>query len=261
VISVGWPRMTVARILKAVALAMLILGFASLLASALYDSYVSAFIGLGLTFWGALLLFVMPTKYVKLELLTAASSSALANLEELLSLTDSNGKGIYLPPKILPDYQSSLVFIAAKERETLPEREEILKAKTPKVSRGLVLTPPGLALSKLLEKEIGKSFTEMGLSELQKSLPRLLEELEITKNANATVEDNTVTVEAQNHIFKDLCVETAKLKRTHDTVGSPFSSAMACALAKATGKPVIIEKEQQSQDGKTMTIQYRLLEE
>jgi hypothetical protein len=203
----------------------------------------------------------MPTKYVKLELLTAASSSPLRNLEELLSLTGSKSKGIYLPPKLLPDHQSSLVFIPAEEKESLPKRKEILEAMNSRVSAGLILTPPGFALSKLLEKEAGKSFVEMDLRRLQKSLPKLLDELEITKKANVTVEDNTVTVEAQNHIFKDLCMETTKLERTRRAVGSPFSSALGCALAKAAGKPVTIENEQQSQDGKTMTVQYRLLEE
>jgi hypothetical protein len=36
-----------------VALLMLMLGLSSLLGSVLYSSYVAAFIGLGLTFWGA----------------------------------------------------------------------------------------------------------------------------------------------------------------------------------------------------------------
>jgi hypothetical protein len=35
---------------------------------------------------------------------------------------------------------------------------------------------------------------------------------------------------------------------------------MACALAKATGKPVTIEKEMQNLDGSTR-IQYKLLED
>jgi len=63
-----------------------------------------------------------------------------------------------------------------------------------------------------------------------------------------------------NHIFKDLCRETAKLERAHETVGCPLISAIACALAKASGKPVTIEKEMQNLDGSTRIL-YRLLEE
>jgi hydroxymethylpyrimidine/phosphomethylpyrimidine kinase len=63
-----------------------------------------------------------------------------------------------------------------------------------------------------------------------------------------------------NHVFEGLCKETRKLERTHETVGCPLSSAIACALAKATGKPITIEKELQDPDGSTR-IQYRLLED
>lgn len=251
--------MTASRIVRIVALLMLLVGFVFLLASALYDSYVSAFSGLGLVFWGALLLLIVPTKYVKLGLLTA-SSSLLANFEEMMSVTDIHGKGVYLPPKLLRDYQSSLVFIPAKEIEGLPTRKEIERTKTPKTSMGLLLTPPGLALTRLFESKMGKSFTELSLDQLQKMLPKLFEELEITKTASISVEGDVVTVDVKNHVFKELCEENRKLERTHEAVGCIFSSAIACALAKATGKPATIEKDEQDKDGVT-TIRYRILEE
>jgi len=209
--------------------------------------------------WGALLLLIVPTKYVKLELLTA-SSSLLANCEEMMSVTGVHGKGVYLPPKLLRDYQSSLVFIPAKEGEVLPTREEIERTKTPKASRGLLLTPPGLALSRLFESKMGKSFTELSLDQLQKELPKLFEELEITKTANISVEGDVVTVDAKNHVFKELCEENRKLQRTHEAVGCLFSSAIACALAKTSGKPIIIQKEENTPE-QTTTIEYRMMED
>jgi len=93
------------------------------------------------------------------------------------------------------------------------------------------------------------------------NLPKLFDELEITKTINIQTKDNTVTIGITNHIFKDLCEETKKLQKTHETIGCPLSSAIACALAKATGKPITIEKEEQSQDEKTTKIQYTILEE
>jgi hypothetical protein len=239
----------------------LLLGLISLLASAVYDSYVAAFVGLGLTFWGVLLFLIMPTTYVKLELLTAASSSLVADLEEMLNITALSGKGIYLPPKLLRDHQLVLLFLPATGNEALPKREEIPEGKGAKTSKGLFLTPPGLALSNLLEKKLGKSFTGLNLDKLTSELPKLFGEMEITKTCVIHIGGNNVTVEAKNHIFQGLCLETKKLERTHEAVGCPFSSAIACVLAEVTGKPVILEKEEQNQDGKTTTIQYRLLEE
>lgn len=237
------------------------LGLLALAASAFNNSYVLAFIGLGLTFWGSLLLYMSRSKYVKLEILNAAVSSALVNLEKMLANAGSSEKGVYLPPKNLRDYTSSLVFVPSKPSKPLPKQEETsietLNSKNPE---GLFLAPPGLALSKLFEKKLQKPFTEIDLDYLQRDLPRLFDELEITKAMFIKVEGSIVTVELKNHIFEDVCQETRKLKRTHETVGCHLSSAIACALAKSTGKPIIIEKETQDQK-ETTIIQYRILEE
>jgi hypothetical protein len=124
---------------------------------------------------------------------------------------------------------------------------------------GLLITPPGLALSKLFEKELKRPFTETTLSELQTQLPKLFEELQITKNLSLTSQANTITVTTSNHVFKDLSEETKKLEKTYLLVGSPIASALACIFAKATGKPITIEKEETTQQG-TTTIQYNILE-
>jgi hypothetical protein len=249
---------TPARIVSAV---MLALGLACLLGSAYSASYVQAFVGLGLAFWGALLLLLMPTRHVRLELLTATAASSMVNTERLLASNGSNTRGVYLPPKLLRDYQSSLVYVPAQEDEPLPKREEIHEQNPqPQSSRAFFLTPPGLGLSRLFEKHIGRSFTETSSDELQRLLPRLFEELEITKNTQILLGSDSMKVELRNHIFKDLTAETDKLKLTTRTAGSPLSSAIACALAKATGKPVTILAEETTPD-QTTTIQYRMHEE
>lgn len=240
---------------------LLALGLVSLLISAFSTSYELAFIGLGLTFWGALLLYLTPIKHVRLELLTASASSSLINIEKTLAKAEFQGKGIYLPPKRLKDYTSSLIFIPAQPDEPLPTLEETgtekLHSENP---NGIFLIPPGLGLSKLFERKLGKSFTETDLEDVEEDLPKLFEKLEITKNMHIQTENNTVTVELGNHVFKELCEETRKLEKTHETVGCPLSSAIACALAKTSGQPVVIERETQNLDGSTK-IRYRLLEE
>ena len=248
---------------RMVASTILILGLISLAASAIYASSILAFIGLGLTFWGALLLYITPTRYVKLDLLNAIAPSTLANIEKMLTSSKLNEKGIYLPPKYLKDFESSLVFIPSKNNKTLPRPGEIDEEKIySKNPEGVFLTPSGLALSRLFEKELGTSFTRTDLNYIQNNLPKLLiEEMEIAENAEVKTENNIITVEITNHIFNEICQETRKLTKTHETIGCPLCSAIACALAKATGKPVTIEKEELSEDGKTTKIQYKVLEE
>jgi hypothetical protein len=248
---------------KIIAYIMLILGAASLATSAFYVSSILAFIGLGLSFWGALLLYITPTRYVKLELLNAVAPSTLANIEKMLTNSNLNEKGIYLPPKYLKDFESSVVFIPSKNNKALPRLGEIDEEKLySKNPEGLFLTPPGLALSKMFEKELGTSFTRTDLNYIQNNLPKLvIEDMEIAENVEVITENNLITVEIANHIFSEICEETRKLGKTHEAMGCTLSSALACALAKATGKPITIENEEQSQDGKTTKIQYRILED
>jgi hypothetical protein len=240
---------------------MLLLGLVSLLMSFLFGSYISAFIGLGLTFWGALLLYIKPTKYVMLELLNSTSLSALANIEKMLENVKANSQGIYLPPKRLQDYTSSLVFVPTKPDQALPTTKETnpkeLETQNP---TGLLITPPGFGLSKLFEKKLEKPFIATCLEDLQTQLPKLFDELQITKHLTIQTQDNSITVRITNHVFEDLCNETAKLELTHKILGCLISSAFACIFAKATGKPIVIEKEETGPD-KTTTIQYKVLED
>ena len=248
------------RVNRAVALVLLVLGLVSLLGSAFSNSYVVAFIGLGLAFWGALLLYLVPSKHVRLDLLTATGISSFADIERILASSDSTAKGVYLPPRLLEDYQSSIVFVPSNAEVGLPKREEVDMEKLySKQPDGIYLTPPGLALSRLFEKELNVSFTETDLSVLPKELPRLFERLEISKDTDISADDTTVTIRVGKHVFFDLCEEAAKLKRAHETIGSPLSSALACVLAKAAGKPVIIQKEENKPE-QTTTVEYRLLE-
>jgi hypothetical protein len=239
---------------------LLIFGIASLLTSAFYSSYVLAFIGLGLTLWGTLFLYIKSTKYVKLELLNAASSSTLQNIERILTTSGTDLKGIYLPPKNLQDNTSSLVFIPTNPNQPLPTSVDTnphtLQSQNP---LGLFITPPGLALAKLFEKELKKPFTEPTVEDLQNLLPSLFDTLQITKDFTMEAAGNTIKVEMKNHIFKDLSEETKKLEKTHWAVGSPLSSALACAFAKTTGKPLVIMTDETNPEG-TTTIQYGILE-
>jgi hypothetical protein len=248
---------------RVITLIILVVGIALLAISAFYNSTIAAVIGLGLTIWGAILLYVAPSKHVPLELLNATAISGLSNLERIIADSNLRGKGFYLPPKYLKDPESSVVFISSKPEQGLPALGEIDDEKlNQKRPSGICLTPPGLALSKLFEQELGRSFTRTDLDIIEKELAKLLiENTEIADDAQIKKENGVVTIEIANSMFSKICQETRSLQKTHELLGCPLTSAIACALAKAAGKPITIEKEEQTQDGKATKIQYRVLEE
>jgi hypothetical protein len=126
---------------------------------------------------------------------------------------------------------------------------------------GAFVTPPGSALSRLFEEELGFSFTKADLKQIQNKLPKLLvEDLELAQNAEIQIQDNTVTVEITGSVLDEICRQTDSQPRTHKQVGCLLSSAIACVLAKSAGKPVTIQNETRNQETKTTRIEYKILE-
>jgi hypothetical protein len=249
--------------IQLVVYALLAVGVTLVVISAFYTSSFLAIFGVAIVFWGAVLLYITPSKHVPLTLLTASIISSLINTERILSEANITEKGRYLPPKYLKNFESSLIFIPEKPAQPLPRLEDVIEEKLLPPNRdGVFLTPPGLSLSRLFEKELGVSFTKTDLSYALEKLPKLLiEDLEITKDIQIQIDSDKITIELTGSIFNEVCQETRKLPRTHKSVGCLLSSAVACVLAKAAGKAVTIEKEEQSPDEKTTRIEYQILGE
>jgi hypothetical protein len=239
---------------------MLTLGVLSVIASAFYASSFLAILGVAIIFWGAILLYVTPSKHVPLTLLNASAEAATANIERQISELNLSEKGVYLPPKNLKNIDSSLIFIPETPKTPLPTPEETNEKQLTNEKTGAFITPPGSALQRLFEEELGFSFTKTDLKQIQNKLPKLLaEDMELAENAEIQIQDNTVTLEITGSILDEICRQTDSQPKTHKQVGCLLSSAIACALAKATGKPVTIQNETRNQETKTTKIEYQIM--
>jgi len=258
---------------KLIGCTILLFGALSLFFSIFYEHTVLALIGLGLTFWGALTLYITTEKYVKEILLDSTLLPTLANMDKILTELGYQGKAVYLPPKYLKDPETSKVYIPKNKNTRLPTPEEIQQKedktflKNPEVA---LITPPGISLSKLLEQTLGTTFTKVKLENLQKNLSKLfIEDLEIAENLEIQTKPteaaqkvaDTIHVKITNSIYKDLCKEARRLTHICGSIGCPICSAIACAIAKASGKPVTIEKTESTEDGKVIDAFYRIIEE
>ena len=245
------------------AYALLLSGTVALVTSIFYSSSILAFIGLGLTFWGAILLYIKPTKYVKASLLDSTALSSLKTIDQMITDLNYKGKAIYLPPRFLKGLKSGKVFIPSKNGLVIPTVEEVAEEKVfLENPKGMCLTPPGLGLANLYEKELRKDFTEVNFNYLQNNLPKLfIEDLEIAENLELNIKDNIIQVKITGSIYQDLCKEARKLSNICHSIGCPICGSIAIALTRATGKPVVIEKNNISQDGKIIEAHYRIIEE
>jgi hypothetical protein len=242
---------------------ILLSGVVLLALSIQYSSTAFAFMGLGLTFWGALLLYIRPTRYVQSAVLQSTIMPTLKSLDQILSLLNFEGRAVYLPPKTLEDFKTGKILIPLPKDTPItdpdkPSYVEIIH-ENPK---GIVLNPPGVELANLYEEALGRSFAQQDLSEIQTNLPKILiEDLEVADNVEIHQDGDCIRVKITGSIFSEICRQTQKLKGICGSIGCPLCSSIAIAISRATGKPLRIEEAKPSEDGKTVETTYRTLED
>jgi hypothetical protein len=247
---------------QALAISMFILGLVLVIISMFYVSSFLAILGVALFLGGGILLYIAPTKQVPIAMFYAEEKVSAGNIERIINESGTFLPGIYLPPGNLKNADSSIVFIPQKPKITLPSPDEITDSLNTKRKEGVLIVPPGSALSRLFEDKIGFSFTKTNLVQLQFTLPKLLvEDMEFAEKAEIQIHGDTVTVKITGSVLDEICRQTDSQPKTHKQVGCLLSSAIACALAKAVGKPITIKNETRNQETKTTVIKYQILEE
>jgi hypothetical protein len=246
-------------------------GALSLIASIFNNSQVLAFIGLGLTFWGALFFLVRPIRYVKSSLLDSTAISLYSTIDRIVKDLKYKSKSYYIPPYpkevFLPEHllglKEMVVFISADSDAGMPSIEEMAGSRflleNPK---GICVAPPGLGLLTQFEKEVKMDITKVELGELCETLPRLiLENFQLASEIKMRTErnQNQVHLKILDSVYKNLYSREENLKSVH-FLGCPLVSAIACAIAKATGKIVTLYRDRISPDGQTIEVLYRFLE-
>ena len=248
---------------------LLAIGALTLFGSVVSNSTVLAFIGLGLTFWGALFLFVRPIKFLPRTLLDSTAISTYPTIDRMVEDLGYKGKPIYIPPypkkAYLPEYlrglKEMIVFIPAEDIVAMPTIDEMVKKqfllKNPK---GICIAPPGYGLISLFEKELKTEFTEIDMERLYNGLPTIIvNNLELAREFEIRPEHNLIYIKIIDSVYKDLFSSEQGFKSVH-SIGCPLTSAVACALSKTTGKPVSIVKDTVSPDLRTIEVWYQTLE-
>lgn len=243
-------------------------GILSLAFSVVTASQILAFIGLGLTFWGALFFLVRPIAYVRGNILGITAVTLYSTIDRIIKDLNYEGKGLYVPPYpkdvYLPEHlkglKESIVFISADVNSGPPSVEEIASSKfMTKKPRGICITAPGSGLVDQFEKLLRTDLTKMSLEDLCASLPQIiLENFQLAKEIEMKTEDNRVILKTSDSVFKNLYVEEGP--RSVRLLGCPLASAVASALGKATGKATQIESVNTSPDVQTIEVSFSFKE-
>lgn len=247
---------------EVIAYLLLSMGSIAIVLSFIFTSFILAFTGLGLTFWSVLLVFLKTTRYVKADIFETTPISSLRSIDQVIAHFNCEGKGIYLPQRYLKEFKGGKVFIPLKKEIFIPSVEEVAKEKVfLENPHGICLTPSGLSLLNLFERKLGTDFSSVDVDYLVSNLPKLfIEDLEIAEDFEINPVRDMIHVRITGSIYNNMCREVRKLSNVCKSFGCPLCSSIACALAKATGKPIVIEKNDLSKDGKVIQAYYRIIE-
>ena len=251
-----------------ITLAFAVPGAISLALSILVNSQVLAFIGLGLTFWGAVFYLVRPITYVRGSLLGLTAESVYSTIDRIIRDLDLKGKALYIPPYprevYLPEHliglKETIAFISVNENTTMPSIEEIARSKfMTKNPKGICLIPPGSSLLQQIERNLRTNMTRMSLEDLCTSLPQIiLENFQFAKEIQMKTENKVVSLKMTNSIYRNLYLKEDL--KTVRLLGCPLASAIAGATAKCAGKPAYIQSVEVSPNANTIEISYAFME-
>lgn len=143
----------------------------------------------------------------------------------------------------------------------MPKAEVLAEGKVFLNSDWICLIPPGQGLMNLYEKELRTDFSKRDLNYLRNNLPNLLvENLEILEDIEINKQDDEVIYVKMKGAFHTSLCNQLRGYTNISRLGCSLCSSLACVLAKATDKAVIIERNEVSVEDKTTETWYQLIE-
>lgn len=245
---------------RAVPLMFLTVGLSVIGLSIFYDSVISLLAGLGLAFWGSSLIFVSAGSYIKKEVAEATSLYYIDSFSNVIDKIEPITGTVYLPSSNSKCLGVNKVYNIENEMEGHLNFADAQKEHFESTVARLMKAPASDLLM-LFERAAGRKFENSDYSFFERALPKLLvEELDIAQSARVERIGNIVNVKIENPIDHALYAEARLHSRLLNSIGTPLSSSIACALANCTRKHVLIKNHAISEDGKNLEIDYLLLD-
>ena len=242
-------------------------GIASIYFSIIYSAEILALVGLGLLFWGVTFFFITPSGFVDTRLLLNTVYSEYSTLDRVIDYFEC--KKCYYIPSIfnqevvyedVKNTKDPVMFLSAETNSKILEDEAFIQKKflLAKKNIGIVLTPPGLGLMKLIEKK-KLNLNNMHLEKVCEVLPHLIaQDFTLTNDLIINMQAEHISVLIQKSIYRAL-YNLDKGSNSAKLFGCPIVSAVGCILAQTSGKIITIDDIKASKDMSTLQVQFRIV--
>jgi hypothetical protein len=258
---------------KPVGIILSSVGGAILALSYVLSSSILTFVGLGLAFWGVLVIYARSSRHVHGDVLSSISSSMQKCVDEVVKYMGFSGDVIFFHPKHLSGIGQGHVFIAhltANTELTIKDKVESLnllpynsEVGAPSIylhPKGMFLVAPSQGLVDLFEKELGINLSTVDFPYIQHALPRLLiEDLKIVDDLSIdSVDSASFVLSFHGGPSSEMCIFSEKNTHLGKHLGCPLCSAVALVISKIAGKPVMIKQTRIGEED-TITTEFAVL--
>lgn len=240
-------------------------GIALIYLSTLYSAEILALIGLGLLFWGATFFLMTPTGFVDARLLLSTVYSEYSTFDRIIDNFQCK-KCYYISPLSNQDVinpkktKEAILFLSTESESKICENQNFFTNRQFLLvnNQGIVLTPPGLGLMKMIQKK-KPNISDIKLEEICEELPRIMaQDFPLAKEILINIHDNLITITIQNSIFKGL-YNFDKGSNSAKVFGCPIVSSIGCFLAKSSEKIISIDEIKASRDMSTLRVSCRIV--
>jgi hypothetical protein len=234
------------------------IGAGCLVISYLSSSVILTFIGLGLTLWGLLLLYISQPRSIPRKVFDVVSFSMLKSIDTIVD-------GLYHGDSVVHFYHANRNglaqgYIYFTHRPNGAVRNYI-QLNSQEISQndldGTFILSPSEGLLDLFEKELNVNLAKIDFPFLERTLPDMLvEELKLVDYFLIEANDDTFAIQFSGDPSVHLCRLINEKSKIGYRIGCPICSVLALALSKYTGRPIRIKQTITEGDGSNIRTIY-----
>ena len=241
-----------------IAYVLLNIGIILLFLSMAHQNQIFAIIGIAMTFWGSLLLYIRPTRFMSKDIFNSISVELLKSQEYLFGDITFHAHPQYISPPTLRDSKNVVLYVYNSDSSLPPDFEYSNDTLFSKGPSGINVRPLGLELSKLLENELSTNFLLNDIEYLSQNLGKVIvDNLEMAKSFSFETLDDKIKVIIKDNIFETF-IERMSRNQGKLYFVDPLTSSIACIIAIVSGKSVMIDLYDWNLKDKLLTVNFSL---
>jgi len=227
------------------------LGAVCLIISYLTSSTILTFIGLGLTLWGLLLIYVTQSSSIPRRVFDVLSFSMMKSIDAIVDELYHGDSVVHFYHANRNGLAQGYIYFTHRPNGAV---QDYVQLNTQEISQndsgGTSILSPSQGLLDLFEKKLNVNLATIDFPFLERTLPDILvEELKLVDYFLIEANDDTFAIRFSGEPSVHLCKLINEKSKIGYRIGCPVCSVLALALSKFTGRPIRIKQTISEGDG------------